>query len=545
MVEKAESHSGIKHSYSADEIRGFAGVINMLLRDDETCARHLPLNIESEDLFEKVGDGLILAKLVYKCNPNVFDLRALNKKENLNVFQIKENLNLAISAAKYIGCQTISVVPEFIMEKRGHIILGLVWQVLKQSILATINLKDHPYLVVLLKEGEDINDFKNLPPEDILLRWINYHLEKAGHDRRVKNYSEDLKDGINYTVLMSQLDSSKCDRSGLSLPDRERCDKVVKDSKPLGVETVITGKDISSGNPKLNLIFCSLLFNACPNLQPPPTDSKANQEIEKLIEAAKMLEEQADPNDTREERSFRAWANSLNIDWSPFNLGQVNNLYEDVKDGLVLLKLEERISDSGTIDWKKAAMKPDIQLKKIQNANYAVDIGKKLGFTLVGVGGKDIVDGNKKLILALVWQMVRRHTLDTLGGSSEDELIKWANARVPEDARISKFNDKSISNCKFLFALLASIEPRAIDPELVKTPSEGETLSEEDLQLNAKYVISVARKLGATVFCLWEDIKEVKPKMIMTFVAAIAHLEKHSKEDRTSMPEFNAKEGTA
>ena len=73
----------------------------------------------------------------------------------------------------------------------------------------------------------------------------------------------------------------------------------------------------------------------------------------------------------------------------------------------------------------------------------------------------------------------------------------------------------------------------------------GEPLTEEDTQLNAKYVISVARKLGATVFCVWEDIKEVKPKMIMTFVAAIAALEKQTKEDRTAMPEFNAKEGTA
>lgn len=38
---------------------------------------------------------------------------------------------------------------------------------------------------------------------------------------------------------------------------------------------------------------------------------------------------------------------------------------------------------------------------------------------------------------------------------------------------------------------------------------------------NAKYVISVARKIGAVVFLTWEDITEVKPKMIMTFVASL------------------------
>jgi plastin-1 len=38
---------------------------------------------------------------------------------------------------------------------------------------------------------------------------------------------------------------------------------------------------------------------------------------------------------------------------------------------------------------------------------------------------------------------------------------------------------------------------------------------------NAKYCISVARKLGATIFCLPEDLVEVKPKMILTFVGAL------------------------
>jgi plastin-1 len=34
-----------------------------------------------------------------------------------------------------------------------------------------------------------------------------------------------------------------------------------------------------------------------------------------------------------------------------------------------------------------------------------------MGFSLVGIGGIDLVDGKKKLTLALIWQMVRKHTL--------------------------------------------------------------------------------------------------------------------------------------
>ena len=38
-----------------------------------------------------------------------------------------------------------------------------------------------------------------------------------------------------------------------------------------------------------------------------------------------------------------------------------------------------------------------------------------------------------------------------------------------------------------------------------------------------RYVISVARKIGATVYLTWEDIVEVKQKMVMMLVASIMH----------------------
>ena len=41
--------------------------------------------------------------------------------------------------------------------------------------------------------------------------------------------------------------------------------------------------------------------------------------------------------------------------------------------------------------------------------SYVIDLGKDpFKFSLVGVGGKDIVDGNKKLTLSVVWQLTRR-----------------------------------------------------------------------------------------------------------------------------------------
>jgi hypothetical protein len=39
--------------------------------------------------------------------------------------------------------------------------------------------------------------------------------------------------------------------------------------------------------------------------------------------------------------------------------------------------------------------------------------------------------------------------------------------------------------------------------------------------LNAKYAISIARRIGCCIFLLWEDIVEVNPKMILTFVGSM------------------------
>lgn len=43
----------------------------------------------------------------------------------------------------------------------------------------------------------------------------------------------------------------------------------------------------------------------------------------------------------------------------------------------------------------------------------------------------------------------------------------------------------------------------------------------KDNHANAKYAISMARKIGARVYALPEDITEVKPKMVMTVFACL------------------------
>ncbi len=58
-----------------------------------------------------------------------------------------------------------------------------------------------------------------LSPEEILLRWFNYHLEKDGTEKRVKNFSGDIADSECYTLLLNQIapEDSGVDKSPLKI----------------------------------------------------------------------------------------------------------------------------------------------------------------------------------------------------------------------------------------------------------------------------------------------------------------------------------------
>lgn len=200
---------------------------------------------------------------------------------------------------------------------------------------------------------------------------------------------------------------------------------VIKCAKDLGAETFIKAQDIMDGNKKLNLSFVAQLFNLCPNLQLPEVVTLTGFENITMDD---------DQNDSREERVFRMWINSLNLDDV-----YVHDLFGDLFDGKILLKVIDTV-EPGIVIWKKVNMNTKLKIKLVENCNYAVSLCKdQLKFSLVGIGGIDVVNGNKKLILAIVWQLLRRYTLKMIANLAskqgikevaEEHIVDWANKTV-------------------------------------------------------------------------------------------------------------------
>jgi plastin-1 len=494
-------------TFSQEERAAYSRVINSYLGNHPICKKYLPINPDSNEVFERIKDGVLLCYLINEAQEGTIDERVINKKDNMNVFQQVENLNLAISAAKSIGLRIIGLNYDNILDGQNYImVLGLLWQIVKVVVMRNIQLKMHPELIRLLNPGEQLSDLLKLSPEQLLLRWFNYHLKAANYPKKITNFSGDVKDSEKYTVLLHQLNKNVCDNSALYDTDlRVRARKVIDNSKKLGAESYITPDDICAGNSKLNTLFVASIFNAYPGLDPP---------TEEEIDAAKMLDD--DIEGAREERAFRMWINSLGLNDQDGNVVYINNLYEESKDGLVLLRTLEKVKPS-VVNWKLVDQRPNNVFKRLINCNEVIDASVRSKYHIIGIGGQDIRDGNKKYILAIVWQMMRAHSLQIIGNQTEEGLIAWGNSLVDDSLKIKNLKDRRLGNSLYFINIMKTIEPRAIDWDIVIVGRDDD----EAKTNNAKYALSIARKLGATVFLVWEDIAEVKSKLILTFLASI------------------------
>lgn len=506
------------HTIDDEERIEFTRHINSVLVGDQLVGNRLPFDLDNFQLFDECTDGLVLSALINDSVPDTIDTRVLNTSKNgkpLNNFKLLENANVVLNSAKAIGCVVVNVHSEDIIDGKEHLILGLIWQIIRRGLLSKIDIKLHPELYRLLEDDETLEQFLRLPPEKILLRWFNYHLKAANWNRRVNNFSQDVADGENYTILLNQLAPELCSRAPLQETNLlNRAELILKNADKLQCRKYLTPKSLVAGNPKLNLAFVAHLFNTHPGLDP-------------IAEEEKPDIEEFDAEGEREARVFTLWLNSLDVN------PPVVSLFEDLKDGTVLLEAYDKVMP-GSVDWKHINKKPTngnemSRFKALENTNYCVAIGKANRFSLVGIEGSDILDGNKMLTLGLVWQLMRRNINNTLSSLSingkevsDMDILKWANNMVVKGGKsstIRSFKDPSLANGVFLLDVLHGLKPGYVDYDLV---TNGNT--EDERYANARLAISIARKLGALIWLVPEDINEVRARLILTFVGSLMSL---------------------
>ncbi|CAB3237329.1 unnamed protein product [Arctia plantaginis] len=123
--------------------------------------------------------------------------------------------------------------------------------------------------------------------------------------------------------------------------------------------------------------------------------------------------------------TFRNWVNET---LKPMNI-KVVDLVEDFRDGTVLCSLVEALQGRKLRGWSQ---KPTNQHHKLENVTNALQAIEDDGVKLVNIGNMDIVNGNLKLILGLIWSLIVRYQIGRSKFPPRKLMLSWLQASLPE-----------------------------------------------------------------------------------------------------------------
>eukprot|EP00058_Branchiostoma_floridae_P024804 XP_002610294.1 hypothetical protein BRAFLDRAFT_93030 [Branchiostoma floridae] len=230
-----------------------------------------------------------------------------------------------------------------------------------------------------------------------------------------------------------------------------------------------------------------------------------------------------------QQKTFTKWINSF----LEKNSVAVGELFKDLQDGVLLLQLLEIISN----ERLPRASRGRLRVHKIENVNKALKFLKDKRVKLESIGAEDIVDGNPRLTLGLIWTIILRFQIQDIKleeeesnekRSAKEALLIWCQRKTAgyRSCKVDNFTT-SWSNGLAFNALIHAHRPDLINYDRLN-PSEHIN--------NLNNAFSVAQeRLGISRLLDAEDVDIAKPdeKSIMTYVAAYYHYFAKMKSEQT------------
>jgi len=573
--------------HSKSERSAFAIYINSRLKDDEFFKRYAPIDPSDEnELFEKCSDGVIFCRLLKKIRNSLIHDKCINQferkdsKRKVNIHEANavkfnsiqdlkvitqkiENMNLAIYTAASIGCNTIKTdISQIILKHNPIAILGFLWEVIKTQLYMKIDLEKtkaiYDRLDLMMPECNHQDLLYSMGPEEILLMWLNYQMqsnpkcptyitteevkergkiEVIEHVHKIEkfNFDEDLTDCVAYQLMLEQLQLIEVQAN----PNFEEKDIVysnfeknknpqsralhtLKMADALGGKFFLTWKDIIEGNPKLAKAFIANLFNTKMHLFRPGEIGVVEDGPEEYIES-------------KEEAKLKNWMNSLNL------RSTVNYLYTDLRDGIVLLKIIDRIVPN-VVKWKKVHFPPfEKEMHPCENCDYAIkllaDKKNNIKVKLGSVRGHNIYTADpKNITLGLLKQLMRAYSLAMLNAvsdgsdgedlDSDDIILSWINECIQfEEDKVETLADQKLKSGQALADCLNKIAKLRRSEKYIECSAVAHSAKSILLE-NAIYLLGTARKFGAHTYVLPENIAKVDSAMLRCLFISLMVIER-------------------
>lgn len=208
----------------------------------------------------------------------------------------------------------------------------------------------------------------------------------------------------------------------------------------------------------------------------------------------------------------------MNTKIAPRGLG-VKDLVTDLSDAVLLIHLLECLSSESL---GRYAAKPKLRVQKFENANTALDFIKSRGIQMTNIGAEDVVDGNRKIILGLIWTLILRFTISDIneeGMTAKEGLLLWCQRKTACYDEVDVRDFSTSWNDGLAFCALLDIHR----PDLI----DYDALDKSDHRGNMQLAFEIAHKeIGIPELLDVEDVCDVaKPdeRSLMTYIAYWFH----------------------
>jgi len=514
--------------------------------DEKTSGDHtaLYMPIDPVNKHRVVGtlyDAGELCDLLAAVNPDMIDVRCVHRPANveepypLTDKEVWENATLLLSSCKAMALQLPSYQPHSWVDTKQHapLLIAVLDQLCKERLKNYVNIEKHPEVIRLLTANELNGDPEavrhNMVPAEVLKRWMNVTLGRP-MDTDIGSVAVDLYQTLA-KVAGDDFGGGNAPQINNNVMNKAAAEAMLNYvEQTMGIAHHLEVDDLIEGNPKLEWLLAARVFDLQNGL------SYLSGDEEKKYRAFWV-------DENHDDDAYLPWLNSQ----LPPHL-KIGNLYRDLSDGIILAHILEKCKRD-CINWKKMRTQVRHKFDKNTNCNHVVDVmNKQFPFSLVGIGGTDIVDGKQMYVHTILWQIMRYQATKKLselsfGGKevTDADILKWSKETHGklEDRKTptpKSFKDRVLTTALFYLELVKAIgHADDVRDDLVNwnvQPAANQKEVEQDLDdrmANARYAISLVRMFGGDLFILPEDLVIMEPKAVLSVYAALMTLDYEGK----------------
>ncbi|KAI4902273.1 hypothetical protein NFI96_016052 [Prochilodus magdalenae] len=238
----------------------------------------------------------------------------------------------------------------------------------------------------------------------------------------------------------------------------------------------------------------------------------------KLFECSR-IKALADERDAVQKKTFTKWVNAHLARVSC----RISDLYNDLRDGYMLTRLLEVLSG----ELLPRPTRGRMRIHCLENVDKALQFLKEQRVHLENVGSHDIVDGNHRLTLGLIWTIILRFQIQVIKietednretRSAKDALLLWCQMKTAGYPEVSIHNFTTCWRDGLAFNALIHRHR----PDLI----EFHKLTRSNATHNLQQAFNVAEQsLGLAKLLDPEDVNTENPdeKSIITYVVSYYH----------------------